>query len=82
MIPIANMIQSSGYQAAFLWFGLGQGIVVMLVGLMLRAPQASEVLTPAAPAVPTVDLAAPAGMSDESLAKKTGLSFHPLDNYF
>ena len=51
VIPIANMIQSSGYQAAFLWFGLGQGIVVMLVGLMLRAPQASEVLTPAAPAV-------------------------------
>ena len=51
VIPIANMIQSSGYQAAFLWFGLGQGIVVMLVGLMLRAPQASEVSAPAAPAV-------------------------------
>ena len=48
VIPIANMIQSSGYQAAFLWFGLGQGIVVMLVGLMLRAPQASEVSAPAA----------------------------------
>ena len=40
VIPIANMIQSSGYRAAFLWFGLGQGIVVMLVGLMLRAPKA------------------------------------------
>ena len=51
VIPIANMIQSSGYQAAFLWFGLGQGIVVMLVGLMLRAPQAGEVSAPAAPAV-------------------------------
>ena len=51
VIPIANMIQSSGYQAAFLWFGLGQGIVVMLVGLMLRAPQAREVSAPAAPAV-------------------------------
>ena len=51
VIPIANMIQSSGYQAAFLWFGLGQGIVVMLVGLMLRAPQPSEVSAPAAPAV-------------------------------
>ena len=51
VIPIANMIQSSGYQAAFLWFGLGQGIVVMLVGLMLRAPQASEISAPAAPAV-------------------------------
>jgi OFA family oxalate/formate antiporter-like MFS transporter len=51
VIPIANMIQSSGYQAAFLWFGLGQGIVVVLVALLLRAPQASEVVAPAAPAV-------------------------------
>jgi OFA family oxalate/formate antiporter-like MFS transporter len=51
VIPIANMIQSSGYQAAFLWFGLGQGIVVALVALLLRAPQAGEVVTPAASAV-------------------------------
>src|SRR6195256_5834853 len=51
VIPIANMIASSGYQAAFLWFGLGQGIVVALVALLLRAPQAGEVVAPAAPAV-------------------------------
>ena len=51
IIPIANMIQSSGYEAAFLWFGLGQGIVVMLVALLLRAPEAGEVSAPAAPAV-------------------------------
>src|SRR5262249_27661775 len=38
VIPIANMIQSSGYEAAFLWFGLAQGIVVILVALLLRAP--------------------------------------------
>src|ERR1041384_3859236 len=43
VVPIANMIQSRGYQAAFLWFGLGQGIVVVLVGLLLRAPAATEV---------------------------------------
>ena len=43
VIPIANMIASSGYQAAFLWFGLGQGLVVVLVGLLLRAPEPSEV---------------------------------------
>src|SRR6266567_746342 len=49
VIPIANMIQSSGYEAAFLWFGLGQGIVVVLVGLLLRAPEAGEV--PASQAV-------------------------------
>jgi OFA family oxalate/formate antiporter-like MFS transporter len=51
VVPIANMIQSSGYEAAFLWFGLGQGIVVILVALLLRAPEAGEVAIPAAPAV-------------------------------
>jgi MFS transporter, OFA family, oxalate/formate antiporter len=51
VIPIYNMIQSSGYQAAFLWFGLGQGIIVVIVGLLLRAPQPGEVPAPAAPAV-------------------------------
>src|SRR5262249_50726906 len=35
VVPIANMIKSSGYEATFLWFGLGQGIVVILVGLLL-----------------------------------------------
>ena len=51
VIPIANMIQSSGYEAAFLWFGLGQGIVVVLIALLLRAPEPGEVPVPAAPAV-------------------------------
>src|ERR1700693_4664390 len=27
VIPIANMIATSGYQSAFLWFDLGQGII-------------------------------------------------------
>jgi OFA family oxalate/formate antiporter-like MFS transporter len=51
VIPIANMIQSSGYQSAFLWFGLGQGIIVVLVALFLRAPQPGEVAIPPSPAV-------------------------------
>jgi len=50
VIPIANMIQTSGYEAAFLWFGLGQGIVVVLVALLLKAPH-GEVPAPARPAV-------------------------------
>ena len=49
VIPIANMIASSGYESAFLWFGLGQGIVVILIGLLLRAPEPGEV--PASQAV-------------------------------
>jgi OFA family oxalate/formate antiporter-like MFS transporter len=51
VIPIANMIQSSGYESAFLWFGLGQGIVVMVVALLLRAPEAGEVPLPPSGAV-------------------------------
>ena len=51
VVPIANMIQSSGYEPTFLWFGLGQGLVVVLVAMLLRAPQAWEVPASAAPAV-------------------------------
>src|SRR5262252_3040627 len=36
------MIQSHGYEATFLWFGLGQGVVVVLLSLLLRAPHAGE----------------------------------------
>jgi OFA family oxalate/formate antiporter-like MFS transporter len=42
VIPIANMIQSSGYEAAFFWFGIGQAIIVMIFSLFLRAPDANE----------------------------------------
>jgi OFA family oxalate/formate antiporter-like MFS transporter len=45
------MIATSGYESAFLWFGLGQGIVVVLVALLLRAPESGEVVPPAIPAV-------------------------------
>ena len=51
IVPIANLIKSDGYEVAFLWFGLGQGLIVMLVALLLRAPEAGEVAVPAAPAV-------------------------------
>jgi len=42
IIPIQGMIQTSGYEATFLWFGLGQGLVVFVLSLLLRAPQAGE----------------------------------------
>jgi OFA family oxalate/formate antiporter-like MFS transporter len=51
VVPIANMITSSGYEAAFWWFGIGQGIVVIVIALLLRAPEAGEVPIPAAPTV-------------------------------
>lgn len=35
IIPISNMIKAAGYQQAFLYFGLGQGIVVFIIGMLL-----------------------------------------------
>src|SRR6266513_548210 len=35
IIPISSMIKTAGYQQAFLYFGLGQGIVVFIVGMLL-----------------------------------------------
>src|SRR5262249_22811835 len=51
VVPIANMIQSSGYEAAFWWFGIGQGVIVVIFSLFLRAPSSGEVAVPVAPAV-------------------------------
>jgi OFA family oxalate/formate antiporter-like MFS transporter len=42
IIPIQGMIQTSGYEATFLWFGLGQGLVVIVLSLLLRAPWPGE----------------------------------------
>src|SRR2546421_5674525 len=35
IIPISNMIKADGYEKAFLYFGLGQGIVVLIIGMLL-----------------------------------------------
>jgi OFA family oxalate/formate antiporter-like MFS transporter len=38
VLPIIHVIEADGYRAAFLWFGLGQGAVVVLCALVLRLP--------------------------------------------
>src|SRR5579871_4433613 len=38
VVPIASMIATSGYQSAFLTFGIGQGVVVFILALFLRPP--------------------------------------------
>jgi OFA family oxalate/formate antiporter-like MFS transporter len=43
IIPIQGMMQARGYEATFLWFGIGQGLVVVVLSLLLRAPQPGEV---------------------------------------
>jgi OFA family oxalate/formate antiporter-like MFS transporter len=43
IIPIQNTIAASGYEATFLWFGVGQGLIVLVLSFMLRAPRTGEV---------------------------------------
>ncbi|TQK05433.1 oxalate/formate MFS antiporter [Herbaspirillum sp. SJZ107] len=38
IIPISKMIESSGYADTFLYFGIGQGLVVILLALMMARP--------------------------------------------
>jgi MFS transporter, OFA family, oxalate/formate antiporter len=42
IIPIANMIAQGSFQKAFFWYGLIQGLIIMVLSLMLRAPRAGE----------------------------------------
>jgi len=42
IIPIQGMIQTSGYEATFLWFGLGQGLVAVALSFLLKAPRPGE----------------------------------------
>ena len=38
IIPISTMIASKGYESAFLYFGIGQGLIVILIALFLTRP--------------------------------------------
>jgi OFA family oxalate/formate antiporter-like MFS transporter len=51
VIPIRAVIDSSGYEAAFFWFGLIQGGVVFVLAWLLRAPDPGEVAHAPAPKV-------------------------------
>ncbi|MCL1886577.1 MAG: oxalate/formate MFS antiporter [Betaproteobacteria bacterium] len=50
VVPVAAMINSSGYEAAFLWFGIGQGIVIAICSIFM--PRAK--LPPGTKAIPRV----------------------------
>ena len=45
VVPIQAMIQYKGYEAAFFWFGIGQGVIVMLIALFLKSPKAGMLPT-------------------------------------
>jgi len=38
VVPIASMIAKSGYESAFLTFGIGQGVIVFILALFLQPP--------------------------------------------
>lgn len=42
IIPMHHTIDHAGYEAAFLWFGLGQGTIVCIAALLLAKPQAGH----------------------------------------
>ena len=41
--PIQAMIKDSGFQTTFLYFGLGQGIIIVLLSFFLFAPKSGQV---------------------------------------
>jgi OFA family oxalate/formate antiporter-like MFS transporter len=45
VVPIHAVIQSHGYQTAFLWFGLAQGGVILVASQFLKAPAAAPTAT-------------------------------------
>src|ERR1700743_2749793 len=49
VVPIREVILAHGYQSAFLWFGLGQGLVILVAALFLRAPAKKPVATTVTP---------------------------------
>lgn len=60
VIPIANMIQSSGYQHAFMFFGIAQGIIIFIAAMFLSKPKPPKG-TVAAPRVVTTKIDYTAG---------------------
>jgi OFA family oxalate/formate antiporter-like MFS transporter len=44
--PIQAMIKDSGFQATFFYFGVGQGIIIVILSVFLLAPRPGEVPQP------------------------------------
>jgi OFA family oxalate/formate antiporter-like MFS transporter len=51
VLPIDYTIAAAGYASAFLWFGLGQGLVIVIASLWIRFPRPGEVPEPPRPKV-------------------------------
>src|SRR5260221_389483 len=42
VVPIITVIRNYGYDKAFLWFGLGQGLIILILSQVLKAPRPGE----------------------------------------
>ena len=51
VIPIRMVIDDFGYSSAFFWFGIVQGVVLLLIAPIMRAPLPGELPAMAAPKV-------------------------------
>ena len=49
VLPMGYTIREAGYEAAFLWFGVGQGLVIVLASLIMRFPGPARCLPPLSP---------------------------------
>ena len=43
VVPIQSMIASSGFQNTFLYFGIGQGIIICLLAFLMASPKSGQV---------------------------------------
>jgi MFS transporter, OFA family, oxalate/formate antiporter len=61
VVPIRLLIAGAGYQAAFFWFGLGQGVLLLLLAPVMHGPVPGErvILHRPAPAVPQASHSTP-----------------------
>src|SRR5881394_1123644 len=46
VVPIIYVIRTYGYDRAFLWFGLSQGVVILVLSQLLKAPKPDEAPRP------------------------------------
>jgi OFA family oxalate/formate antiporter-like MFS transporter len=46
VVPIITVISNYGYERAFLWFGVTQGLVILLLSQLLKAPRPGEAPKP------------------------------------
>ena len=51
VIPIRLVIEAAGYASAFFWFGIGQGVILLLIAPIMRAPLPGEMPQTAPPKV-------------------------------